>query len=72
MRKEYLTGEINSGLIKEGARRIREDTVLAIDLSDVRKEFGKKMENLDYVWDGSEGEVGRGYWVCEVVGAEVS
>lgn len=72
MGKEDLTKKINRGLIKDGARRIGEDTVLAMDLSDVHKEFAKKMENLDYVWDGSEGEVGKGYWVCEVVGAEVN
>lgn len=42
-----------------------------MDLSDVNKQFAKKMENLADAWNGSEGKVGKGYWVCEVVGAEV-
>jgi hypothetical protein len=42
-----------------------------LDLSDVRKEYARKMEFLDRVWDGSAGEVHPGYWLCSVIGAEV-
>jgi hypothetical protein len=71
MQQEDLTAEINKKLIKEGARRIGKETVLAVDLSDINKRFAKKMEYLTDVWNGSEGRVDKGYWICEVVGAEV-
>ena len=66
-----LTGYINNMLIKEGSWKITEDTVLALDLSDINKPFAKKMDYLANVWDGSEGRVNPGYWLCEVIGANV-
>ena len=45
------------------------NAVLCLDLSDVRKEYAEKMEYLDQVWDGSEGEVHAGYWLCSVTAA---
>jgi len=44
---------------------------LVVDTSDITKKFAKKMEYLCEVRDGSEGEIGLGYWMGEVVGAEV-
>jgi hypothetical protein len=45
--------------------------VLALDLSDVHKAYAKKMDHLAKVWDGSKGEPGTGYWLVEVIGADV-
>jgi hypothetical protein len=50
---------------------VEANAVLCLDLSDVRKEYAEKMEHLDQVWDGSEGEVHAGYWLCSVTAAEV-
>lgn len=69
--KEDLTEDINDKLIEEGRWRIKEDTVLALDLSDITKDYAKAMENLAEVRDGSTGELGVGYWLSSVVGAEV-
>lgn len=66
-----LTGYINETLIKNSAPRITDDTVLALDLSDVYKPFAKKMDYLANVWNGSEGRITPGYWLCEVIGAGV-
>ena len=66
-----LTQQINEALITDSQWRIKADTVLALDLSDVHKPFAKKMEGLARVWDGSKGEPGDGYWLCEVIGAQV-
>ena len=71
MMSKDLTELINKTLIEDGVSRIKRDTVLALDLSDIQKPFAKKMENLAKVWDGSEGKVGQGYWLSEVVGADV-
>jgi hypothetical protein len=35
--------------------RVQSNTVLAVDLSDIRKEYAQKMENLATVRDGSTG-----------------
>lgn len=64
-----LTGTVNRWTCWEGGGSVEEDTVLAVDLSDVRKGYAKKMEYLGGVRDGSTGEVVRGYWLCEVIAA---
>lgn len=68
---EDLTEEINGKIIKDGAKRIKKDTVLALDLTSIEKEYGKKMENMARVWSGTKKENVNGYWMCEVIGAEV-
>lgn len=72
MSKEDLTEHINKAILKEGYRKITKDIVLAWDLSDIQKPFAKKMDNLAKVWDGSEGEVGQGYWINSVIAADVN
>jgi len=54
-----------------GSRQVTAQTVLCLDLSDVRKEYAQKMQYLDRVYDGSSGEVHEGYWLCEVTAAPV-
>jgi hypothetical protein len=64
-----LTDWINRRLCWEGAGRVDAETVLALDLSDLRKDYAKRMEHLAGVRDGSKGETAKGYWLCEVVAA---
>ena len=64
-----LTDRINRFLVWEGAGRVDADTVLALDLGDLRKEYAKAMEHLATVRDGSTGELAKGYWLCEVIAA---
>jgi len=52
--------------------RIHEDTELALDWSDIRKEYAQKMEHLATVWDGSTGQTHPGDWLLDVTGAEVN
>ncbi len=66
-----LETHLRARLLQLGSRRVETNTVLCLDLSDVRKEYAHKMEFLDRVWDGSAGEVHLGYWLCSVIGAEV-
>ena len=70
--KEDLTDHINTTILKEGYRKITKDTVLAWDLSDIQKPFAKKMDKLAKVWDGSEKQVGKGYWINSVIAANVN
>jgi hypothetical protein len=64
-----LTDRINRFLMWEGAGAVQADTVLALDLGDLRKEYARKMEHLATVRDGSTGELAQGYWLCEVIAA---
>ncbi len=67
-----LEKELTPQLVRMGSSRIQPNTVLALDLSDIRKEYAQKMENLATVRDGSTGELHLGYWLCDVTGAEVN
>jgi len=67
-----LEKEVTPQLVRMGSSRIQPITVLGLDLSDIRKEYARKMENLATVRDGSTGELHRGYWLCDVTGAELN
>jgi len=69
---EELEKELTPRLVSMGSQRVRPNTVLALDLSDIRKEYAQKMEYLAMVRDGSRGELHAGYWLCEVTAAEVN
>jgi Transposase DDE domain len=71
LKAKELEGHLGERLVEMGSRRVETNTVLCLDLSDVRKEYAEKMEYLDQVWDGSEGEVHPGYWLLSVTAAEV-
>jgi hypothetical protein len=65
-----LEAELTRQLAKMASQRITADTVLCLDLSDIRKEYAQKMEYLATVHDGSTGERHPGYWLCDITGAE--
>jgi len=67
-----LEKELTPQLVRMGSSRVQANTVLALDLSDIRKEYAQKMEHLATVRDGSTGELHLGYWLCDVTGAEVN
>ena len=67
-----LTESINGKLVAEGGKRIRQETVIALDLSDLDKPYAEKMQYLAWVRDGSTGETrSKGYWLVDVLGADV-
>jgi len=72
LKSAELEIELTPQLVKMGSSRIQPNTVLALDLSDVRKEYAQKMEYLATVRDGSTGELHNGYWLCDVTAAEVN
>ena len=67
-----LGRQIQNRLIEQSADRIKEDTLLIVDISDVRKKYARKMEYLGGVHDGSENDIGQGYWTCQVVAANLN
>jgi len=67
-----LTESINGKLIAEGGKRIQEESVIALDVSDLDKPYAERMEYLAWVRDGSKGEAkSKGYWLIDVLGADV-
>jgi hypothetical protein len=68
--RRELRAVIAAALLREGAKRIREESLLVLDLSDLIKPYAEKMEHLATVRDGSTGGLGRGYWLCQVIGTE--
>jgi hypothetical protein len=72
LKSAELERELTPQLIRIGSSRVQPNTVLALDLSDIRKEYAQKMEHLATVRDGSTGELHQGYWLCDVIAAEVN
>jgi len=68
---ESLEHSIGSSVLTLGSKHINENTLLIVDPSDIQKKYAKKMQYLADVRDGSEDTIGKGYWLCEVVGCEV-
>ena len=66
-----LSDHLTDRIIDDASSRIMEDTLLIIDPSEITKKYAKKMQYLDMVRDGSEGELSIGYWTCDGVAAEV-
>ena len=69
--RDGLEGAIQRNLLKMASGLIGKDTLLILDPTDIRKKYAKSMQYLAGVRDGSEDEVGRGYWLLKVVAAEV-
>ena len=61
----WKDGGLRRRMLQTASAYVEVDTLIAVDLSDIAKPRARKMEGLGYVWDGSEGEVSRGYWTFE-------
>ena len=68
--REGFAGRVFDAIAREGARNIGKDTVIAVDPTDIRKLYARKMENLAAVRDGDKDEPGRGYWLCAAVSCQ--
>ena len=66
--RETLADRLMTALPQLARYKLRRCQYLVLDLSDVRKDYARKMEGLRPVYDGSKGEVAPGYWTVNVVG----
>jgi hypothetical protein len=69
--RKGLGSVVQRNVLQLASGHIGKETLLILDPSDVRKKYAKKMEYLAKVYDGSEREVGNGYWFCKVVASEI-
>jgi len=61
---QSLEHNIGSNVLKLGSKRIKENTLLIVDPSDIQKKYAKKMQYLAKVRDASEDTIGNGYSLC--------
>ena len=66
-----LGSRIEDNVLRLGADRISEKTLLIVDLTDLQKKYAHKMQYLADVRDASEKTISKGYWMCDVVGCDV-
>ena len=57
-----LGAQVQAQMVAQAARRIKEETLIVIDPTDVRKNYAQAMPYLARVRDGSSGELANGYW----------
>ncbi len=55
---------ISAALRQEAALQARKDSLILLDTSDLSKPYGRKMEHLGVVHDGSGKTNGPGYWLA--------
>jgi len=67
---EGLDVKLNQIIASEGAKRIKHDTLIIVDPTDIRKEYARKMPHLATIHDGSSGELATGYSGCMAVACE--
>ncbi len=65
--KPEIWATLHNNILEHVSSRIKEDTLLILDISDINKPYAKKMEYLAQVRDGSSGKIVRGYWLVEVI-----
>jgi hypothetical protein len=65
-----LDEKLNRIIAGEGAKRIKKDTLIIVDPTDIRKEYARKMPHLATIHDGSSGELATGYSGCMAVACE--
>jgi len=58
---------INDVLAQAAADQVKDDTLIVIDPSDIRKTYARRMPYLAKVRDGSTGDLVPGYWSCIAV-----
>jgi hypothetical protein len=61
---------INEQIVAHAASRVRPETLIIVDLTDVRKSYAERMPYLAKVRDGSTGELVPGYWACVALACE--
>ena len=68
---EDFTEVITREICRLGGSKALDDMVIALDPGDIRKRYARRMEYLCGIRDGSERELGKGYWLCKCVAADI-
>ena len=70
--KSRIWDRLHQRILSLASSRVKDRTLLILDLSDLKKKYAEKMEYLAQVRDGSEGgEIVDGDWTNQVIASEV-
>jgi hypothetical protein len=61
---------VQQQIVAHAAGRVRTDTLIVVDPTDIRKPYAQAMPHLATVRDGSTGELVKGYWACVALACE--
>jgi len=64
--KAGLWQSISKATLKAQSWALKNCRFVLYDLSDIQKGYAEKMDGLAYVYDGSKGTTGNGYWLGNV------
>ena len=71
LKKPAIGSCLQERILSMAGEKIKENTLLILDLSDIKKKYAEKMEYLARVRDGSaEGDIVDGYWTKQVIATE--
>ncbi|RKY93290.1 MAG: hypothetical protein DRQ13_09640 [Ignavibacteriae bacterium] len=72
LNKPELWNSIEENILQLAAPKIKQETLLILDLGDIHKKYAESMEYITYVRDGSDdGKIVKGYWTNQVIAAEL-
>lgn len=66
--KADLGIRLSQELLKKQSRRLKQDSLIIVDPSDIVKKYAEKMEGLSKVRDGNDGKWKTGYDALDIVG----
>ena len=66
--KAELDEKISQTLLQKQCHKLKKDSLIIVDPSDVVKKYAKKMEGLSRVRDGNDGKWKTGYDALDIVG----
>ena len=66
-----FTDKIDEVTIKSYPKPVDDNTVFALDFTDITKPYAKKMEHLSMVRDGDKGTIGKGYNAVVITATEL-
>jgi len=70
--KPRIWESLHEKILSLASSRVKDSTLLILDLSDLKKKYAEKMEYMATVRDGSDGgELVDGYWTNQVIASEV-
>ena len=69
--RKDMSKTLNRRIVDGTSSKVGQDTLLVVDLSDIQKPYGRSMEHLGRVRDGSSGKIGNGYWNLNIVATDI-
>lgn len=72
--KPEIQQTLHNQIAHQASGQINEESLLILDISDVKKKYAKSMEYLATVRDGSslKGELVNGYWTINVIASQIN